>query len=56
MRIMTHRGKSELNENFGDEMFITELHGEMNVLTFCYIAVSIVFLQCYSSTINQSMV
>ena len=25
--------KSELNENFGDEMFITELHGEMNVVT-----------------------
>ena len=39
--------KSELNENFGDEMFITELHGEMNVVTFCYIAASIVFLQCY---------
>ena len=31
-------------------MFITELHGEMNVVTFCYIAASIVFLQCYSST------
>ena len=37
-------------------MFITELHGEMNVVTFCYIAASIVFLQCYSSTINQSTV
>ena len=48
--------KSELNENFGDEMFITELHGEINVVTFCYIAASIVFLQCYSSTINQSTV
>ena len=48
--------KSELNENFGDEMFITELHGEMNVVTFFYIAASIVFLQCYSSTINQSTV
>ena len=23
-------------------MFITELHGEMNVVTFCYIAASIV--------------
>ena len=48
--------KSELSENFGDEMFITELHGEMNVVTFCYIAPSIVFLQCYSSTMNQSAV
>ena len=48
--------KSELNEHLGDEMFITELHGEMNVLTFCYIAASTVFLQCYSSTINQSTV
>ena len=44
--------KSELNEHFGDEMFITELHGEMNVVTFCYIAASIVFLQCYGSTIK----
>ena len=60
MMIMTHRGniymKSELNENFGEEMFITELNGEMNVVTFCYIAASIVFLQCYSSTINKSTV
>ena len=46
--------KSELNENFRDEIFITELHGEMGVVTFCYIAASIVFLQCYSSTIDQS--
>ena len=37
-------------------MFITELHGEMHVVTFCYIAASIVFLQCYSSTINQRTV
>ena len=28
-------------------MFITEFHGEMNVVTFCYIAASIVLLQCY---------
>ena len=48
--------KSELNENFGDGMFITELHGEINVVTFCYIAASIVYLQCFSSTINQSKV
>ena len=48
--------KSVLNENFGDEMFWTELHGEMNVVSFCYIVASIVFLQCYSSTINQSTV
>ena len=48
--------KSELNETFGDEMFITELHGKINVVTFCYIAASIVFLQCFSSTINQSTV
>ena len=48
--------KSELNENFRDEMFMTELHGEMNAVTFCYIAASIVFLQSYSSTINQSTV
>ena len=45
--------KSELNESFGDEMFITEHHGEMNVVTFCYIAASIVFLQCYSSTATK---
>ena len=38
--------ESELNEHFGDEMSITELHGKMNVVTFCNIAVSIVFLQC----------
>ena len=58
MMIMTHNiyMKSELNENFGDEVLITEPHGEMNVVTFCYIAASIVFLQCYSSTINQSTV
>ena len=48
--------KSEVNESFGDEMSITELHDEMNVVTFCYIAASIVFLQCYCSTINQSAV
>ena len=48
--------KSELNENSGDEMFITELHGEINVVTFCYTAVSIVFLQCYNTIINQSTV
>ena len=28
----------------------------MNVVTFCSIAASIVILQCYTSTINQSMV
>ena len=58
MMIMTHNiyMKSELNENFEDEMFITELHGEMNVVTFCNIAASIVFLQFYSSTINHSTV
>ena len=48
--------KSELNENFGDEMFITELHGEMNAVTFYYIATSIVLLKCYSSTINLTTV
>ena len=48
--------KSELNENFGDEVLITEPHGEMNVVTFCYIVASIVFLQCYSFTINQRTV
>ena len=48
--------KSELKEICGDEMFITELYGEMNVVSFCYIAASIVFQQCYSSTINQSTV
>ena len=46
--------KSKLNENFGDEMFITEFHGEMNVVTFCYIAASISTM--LYSTINQSTV
>ena len=44
--------KSELNENFGDEMFITELHGEMNVVTFCHIAALLLYF--YNVIVPQS--
>ena len=35
--------KSKLKEHLGWEIFITELHDQMNVVTFSYIATSDVF-------------
>ena len=36
--------KSKLKEHLGDDIVITELHCERNVVTFCLTVVSVIFL------------